>query len=155
MFSLSYVGSPPVSPQPGVYRDLLSTMRKAPTQIPVALGNLRVELMAEREQLRRKIRHCHDPHHVQITSKGLMTRKGPRSEEVLYLFQRTIKHLWMEFKNLERPFLIESGRRAEMIRKGDYWGESDVEEKAGAKADGTFEAVPLVVTLVTLVGRDD
>jgi hypothetical protein len=123
----------------GVYRDLISTMRKAPSQIPVALGNLRQEIMSEKEQLRRKIRRCHDPHHVQITSRGLMTRRGsgtPRTEEVLYLFHRTIKHLWIEFKNLERPFLVANGRRAEKIRKGDYWGESDVEEKAGAKVDG-------------------
>jgi hypothetical protein len=55
---------------------------------------------------------------------------------VLYLLQRTIKDLWVEFKNLERPFLVASGRRAEKIRKGDYWGESDVEEKAGARVDG-------------------
>jgi hypothetical protein len=49
---------------------------------------------------------------------------------------RTIKGLWVEFKNLERPFLVASGRRAEEIRKGDYWGESDVEEKAGERIEG-------------------
>jgi hypothetical protein len=118
----------------GVYRDLISTMRKAPSQIPVALGNLRQELLSEKETLRRKIRHCHDPHHVHIAHKGLMSRPGPKREEVLYLFHRTIKDLWTEFKNLERPFLVASGRRAEEIRRGDYWGESDVEEKAGVAA---------------------
>lgn len=55
---------------------------------------------------------------------------------MLYLLHRTVKDLWTEFKNLERPFLVASGKRAEEIRKGDYWGESDVEEKAGAKVDG-------------------
>lgn len=107
-------------------------MRKAPSQIPIVLGNLRQELLSEKETLRRKIRRCHDPHHVQITHKGLMSHPGPKREEVLYLFHRTIKDLWAEFKNLERPFLVASGRRAEEIRRGDYWGESDLEEKAGA-----------------------
>ena len=70
------------------------------------------------------------------------TRRTTRSEEVLYLLHRTIKDLWIEFKNQERPFLVASGRRAEKIRKGDYWGESDVEEKAGAgRVDGMFNDV--------------
>jgi len=123
----------------GVYRDLISTMRKAPSQIPVVFGNLRQELLSERAQLRRRIRRCRDPHHVQITHKGLMTRLGPRKEEVLYLFQRTMRDLWTEFKNLERPFLVASGRRAESIQRGDYWGESDVE-----KVGGTYYFVFLV-----------
>jgi hypothetical protein len=54
----------------------------------------------------------------------------------LYPLQRTIRDLWIEFGNLERPLLVVSGRRAEKIQRGDYWGESDVEEKAGAKVDG-------------------
>ena len=57
----------------------------------------------------------------------------------MQLLHRTIKQLWIEFKNLERPFLVADGRRAEKIRKGDYWGDSDVEEKAGARADGRLE----------------
>jgi hypothetical protein len=71
-----------------------------------------------------------------ISSYPIATRRITRSEEVLYLLHQTIKHLWIEFKNLERPFLVASGRRAEKIRKGDYWGESDVEEKAGGNIDG-------------------
>jgi hypothetical protein len=53
-------------------------MRKAPAEIPVVLGNLRQELVSEREQLRRKIRRCHDPHHVQVTSKGLGVYFAPK-----------------------------------------------------------------------------
>jgi hypothetical protein len=46
-------------------------LHKAPAQIPVILGSLRQELLSEREQLRRKIRRYQDPHHIQITAKGL------------------------------------------------------------------------------------
>ncbi len=73
---------------------------------------------------------------MKITSKGLATQRISRNQEVLYLLHRTIKELWTQFKELERPFLVKSGRRAEEIRKGDYWAESDVEEKAGTKNDG-------------------
>ena len=75
----------------------------------------------------------------QITSKGLATQRISRNEEVLYLLHRTIKELWIQFKDLERPFLVKSGRRAEEIRKGDYWAESDIEEKAGARKTGNGE----------------
>ena len=50
------------------------------------------------------------------------------------LLNATIKDLWVEFKNVERPFLIRNPLRAEEVAKGDYWGESDLEEKPGLSA---------------------
>ena len=34
---------------------------------------------------------------------------------------------------MERPFLIKNPMRAEEVRKGDYWGESDLDEKPRGK----------------------
>ena len=135
----------PFSRHPGVYRDLISTMRAAPRQIPITLGNIRQELISEREQLRRKIRRCTDAHHIQITTgagnvagnfRGSNFKgRGPQ-EEVLYLLNRTIKDLWNEFKSLERPFLVKNPRRAEAIARGDYWGEGDVDMGEKGERDG-------------------
>ena len=49
--------------------------------------------------------------------------------EVTQLLHATICELWGQFKALERPFLIRSGSRAEAVRRGDYWGEEDVQGK--------------------------
>ena len=106
-------------------------MRAAPREIPLVLGNIRQELISEREQLRRKIRRCTDINHIQITTGaggGNFKGKGPQ-EEVLFLLSRTIKSLWTEFKGLERPFLVRDPRRAEEIARGDFWGDGDVDEK--------------------------
>jgi hypothetical protein len=45
----------------GVYRDLLGTLRSAPTHIPLILGNLRQELLAERVYLRQRCAEGRDP----------------------------------------------------------------------------------------------
>ena len=120
-------------------------MRAAPRQIPITLGNIRQELISEREQLRRKIRRCTDAHHIQITTgagnvagnfRGSNFKgRGPQ-EEVLYLLNRTIKDLWNEFKSLERPFLVKNPRRAEEIARGDYWDEGDVDMGEKGERDG-------------------
>lgn len=58
---------------------------------------------------------------------------------MVHLLMKTVDKLWVDFRELERPFLIKSGRRAEAVKKGDYWGESDldVDEKGGGKLPGT------------------
>jgi hypothetical protein len=45
----------------GVYRDLIGTFRSAPTHIPLILGNLRQELLAERVYLRQRCAEGRDP----------------------------------------------------------------------------------------------
>ncbi|OAP62807.1 hypothetical protein AYL99_02034 [Fonsecaea erecta] len=116
----------------GVYRDLISTMRKADTAIPLMLGNLRQELEEERALLRYRCREG-DPYGV-FPSLRKRTRK---QREVSQLLQTSIEKIWQQFKNIERPFLIANSLRAEQVRKGDYWGESDIEEKPRARPDKT------------------
>ena len=57
------------------------------------------------------------------------------------LLQSTIEKIWQEFRNVERPFLIKNPIRAEQVQKGDYWGESDLDEKARSKATGAKDRV--------------
>ncbi|KAK4935749.1 hypothetical protein LTR10_023249 [Elasticomyces elasticus] len=116
----------------GVYRDLISTMRNADQMIPIMLGNLREEIEAERALLRYRAQEG-DPYAVFPKSK----RRRPRSRryrQASHLLENTMNNLWQEFKNVERPFLIKNPVRAEEVRRGDYWGESDVDEKPYAKA---------------------
>ncbi|KAL8415258.1 hypothetical protein RB594_006197 [Gaeumannomyces avenae] len=53
------------------------------------------------------------------------------SEHTLALHQQVLRDLWQQFKDLERPFLVAAGRRAEAMRHGDVWIEKDL---AGADA---------------------
>ncbi|OAG42838.1 hypothetical protein AYO21_02789 [Fonsecaea monophora] len=116
----------------GVYRDLISTIRKADTAIPLMLGNLRQEIEEERALLRYRCREG-DQYGV-FPSLRKRTRK---QREVAQLLQSSIDKIWQQFKNIERPFLIGNPLRAEQVQKGDYWGESDVEEKPRARPDKT------------------
>ena len=119
----------------GVYRDLISTMRHADTMIPVQLGNLRQEIEAEKIFLRYRMRE-NDPYSVFPRAFRKHRRKRQAVSQLLSL---TIDSIWQEFKNLERPFLIRNPFRAEEVRKGDYWGESDIDEKPRARPDQTNE----------------
>jgi hypothetical protein len=129
----------------GVYSSLLSTMRSAPTRIPIILGNLRQEILAERAYLRQRIAEGRDPFGVfpktldTSTAGGVPSgapgyragrrrRIGAAEEQESYakLLSFTIRDLWMEFRRLERPFLVNSGLRAKAIEKGDYWSEGDL-----------------------------
>ena len=120
---------PNLTPFTGVYRDLISTVRTAGTAIPLVLGNLRQELEEERALLRMRCREG-DRYEV-FPSLRKRTRK---QKEVAQLIQSTVEKIWQEFRNVERPFLIKNPVRAEQVAKGDYWGESDVEEKPRAKS---------------------
>ena len=120
----------------GVYRDLISTIRNAPSQITIQLGNLRQEIEAERLVLRKRCREG-DEFDVFRQPGHKRSRSRKRTNEVVHLLMKTIDKLWMEFKTVERPFLIKSGRRAEAVKRGDFWGESDVDEKIEAKLPGT------------------
>ena len=120
----------------GVYRDLISTIRNAPTQITLQLGNLRQEIEAERLVLRKRCREG-DEFNVFRPSGRLRSKSRKRTNEVVHLLMKTMDKLWLEFKTVERPFLIKSGRRAEAVKRGDFWGESDIDEKIEARLPGT------------------
>ncbi|EXJ56052.1 hypothetical protein A1O7_08983 [Cladophialophora yegresii CBS 114405] len=114
----------------GVYRDLISTMRTANTTIPLMLGNLRQELEEERALLRYR---CLEGDRYDIFPS--LRRRTRKQKEVCKLLQSTVDKLWQEFRNLERPFLIRNPARAEEVHKGDYWGASDLDEKARGRPD--------------------
>ena len=140
----------------GVYRDLLSTLRNAGIQIPIMLGNLRQEILTEKFFLRYRIKHGDEygvfprelargyvpagPKRGRRAGRGGRTeRKAERGDaRKMYseLLEATIKDLWIEFKNLERPFLIPSGLRAKAVEKGDYWDEKDIEAGGGGVGGG-------------------
>jgi hypothetical protein len=126
---------------PGVYRDLISTMRHADTMIPITLGNLRQELEEERALLRQRCREA-DQYNVFPS----LRRRRRKQQEVAQLLSVTINKLWIEFKNAERPFLIRNPVRAEKVQQGGYWSEGDLAEKPGsmksrwAKRDALAEA---------------
>lgn len=93
------------------------------------LGNLRQEIEIERIMIKCRLQQG-DPFRVfnirNFKSKDYRHRSAT-------LLEATIKELWQEFKNLERPFLIHNAFRAQEVRRGDYWGESDIDEKPSAR----------------------
>jgi hypothetical protein len=98
------------------------------------LGNLRQELEAERVLIRYRAQEG-DPYAVFPTSRR-RPRRSRKYREASQLLENTLNNLWQEFKNVERPFLIRNPVRAEEVRRGDYWGESDIDEKPYARASG-------------------
>ena len=114
---------------------MISSIRYAPDQIPLALGNLRQEIEAERWALRQRCKEG-DSFQVFKVSGRMRKRKRGLQAEVMHLLMRTVDKLWMDFLELERPFLIKSGTRAEAVQRGDYWGEKDIDAD-NEKAPGT------------------
>ncbi len=118
----------------GVYRDLISTLRSADTHIPIILANLRQEILFEKAFIGSRLKAGDEfrvfPRRLCYVRGPDGRREGQRTRRAFaLLLNATIKDLWIEFRNLERPFLIKNPMRAEEVRKGDYWGESDLDEK--------------------------
>lgn len=90
----------------GVYADLIKTLRGAPTTIPIILGNLREEIRYEQLLCKEKLSEG-DAFHV---FPGRKPRKKSR-HEYSRLLSHTLKHLWVEFCDLEKRFLI-TGEKA-------------------------------------------
>jgi hypothetical protein len=114
----------------GVYSDLISTMRGADTLIPLMLGNLRQEIQAEQVLLRQR---AQDGDNYGLFPKSRRRRSRRKHHEASQLMENTLNNLWQQFKNVERPFLIRDPVRAEKVQRGDYWGESDVDDRAYAR----------------------
>jgi len=105
-------------------------MRTADQSIPLILGNLRQELEEEKALLRFR---CREGDRYDVFPS--LRRRKRKQKEVAMLLQSTIDKTWQQFKDVERPFLIKNPVRAEQVKKGGYWGESDVDEKPGAAPD--------------------
>ena len=105
-------------------------MRTADQTIPLMLGNLRQELEEERALLRYR---CLDGDRYDVFPS--LRKRSRKQMQVSSLLRSTIDKIWQEFRNLERPFLIKDPVRAEKVLKGDYWGESDLDEKVRGRSD--------------------
>jgi hypothetical protein len=119
----------------GIYKDLISTLRKADKQMPIILGTLRQELIFERALISHKIDYGDEfdvfPRKLRYMRTGPRGKreKGGLRQQYARLLEVTIEELWIEFKRLERPFLIRSGFRAEEVQRGGYWSSDDLKEK--------------------------
>ncbi|KAL9623443.1 MAG: hypothetical protein Q9160_002336 [Pyrenula sp. 1 TL-2023] len=112
----------------GIYADAVRTVMNAPSEIRDNLANLRLELLEERgayRRYRRYLRRSGAGKERSTVARGGATNK----EDVLTVMGNTIRDLWTNFKSLERPFLVRNPRRAREIQRGDYWEESDLDEK--------------------------
>lgn len=112
----------------GIYAAAVRTIMNAPQEIRDGLSNLRLELLEERDayrRFRRQLRRSGASKEKSSVARGGATNK----EDVLVVMGDTIRDLWLNFKALERPFLVRNPRRAREIQRGNYWGESDLDEK--------------------------
>ncbi|KAK5093195.1 hypothetical protein LTR70_004837 [Exophiala xenobiotica] len=107
----------------GVYVSLLVTLRSAPTQIPLVLGNLRQELMEERSMLRQRLKEG-DRYHV---FGGRQMRRVGKSQSHIRLIENTLRIQWREFRQLERKFRVSGS--------GGGGGERDVEGAEDVRSD--------------------
>ncbi|KAK8005556.1 hypothetical protein PG990_011593 [Apiospora arundinis] len=117
-----------------LYADMVATIRQAPKQMREAFGNVRQQLSEEREALTHQMRQSRltqeqqhklraaaaaaKRHHddANNTAAGGANGKGndqnvvllplTYTDETLLLHYNTLKGLWLQFKELERPFLL-------------------------------------------------
>ncbi|KAK8109587.1 hypothetical protein PG999_007724 [Apiospora kogelbergensis] len=115
-----------------LYADMVATIRQAPKQMREAFGNVRQQLSEEREALTHQMRQSRLTQEQQrkfaaaarrqrdeeSSRAGAAKGNGKASEnevvllpltytdETLLLHYNTLKGLWLQFKELERPFLL-------------------------------------------------
>ncbi|OLN97990.1 hypothetical protein CCHL11_06831 [Colletotrichum chlorophyti] len=131
-----------------LYGNFVATIRSAPFQIRDSLGNLRQQLCEEREALRHQTREIRSKRklrrrlsHVSDKLAGAEARRAlDYAEKTLPLHYITLRELWRNFKELERPFLVTSGYRAEAILNGAAWAEADLDEKVRTDLEKHGEA---------------
>ncbi|KAF3800822.1 hypothetical protein GCG54_00009493 [Colletotrichum gloeosporioides] len=120
-----------------LYANFVATIRAAPSEIRDSLGNLRQQLCEEREALRHQTKEIRAKSklrqkisHIGEKNANAEARRALEyAEKTLPLHYMTLRDLWRTFKELERPFLVASGHRAEAIHNGASWGENDLDEK--------------------------
>ncbi|KAK8023815.1 hypothetical protein PG993_011881 [Apiospora rasikravindrae] len=111
-----------------LYADMVATIRQAPKQMREAFGNVRQQLGEEREALTHQMRQSRltqeqqrklrDSHAAVAAANGHGNGSGGNenggvvllpltyTDETLLLHYNTLKNLWVQFKELERPFLL-------------------------------------------------
>ncbi|KAK8102289.1 hypothetical protein PG984_015435 [Apiospora sp. TS-2023a] len=109
-----------------LYADMVATIRQAPKQMREAFGNVRQQLSEEREALTHQMRQSRltqeQQHKLRAAAKrhetataaangngdggGAVLLPLTYTDETLLLHYNTLKNLWVQFKELERPFLL-------------------------------------------------
>lgn len=112
----------------GVYISLILTIKGAPAQIPLALGNLRQDLQAEKSLLKHRIREG-DRFGV---FPGRQVRRIGKSESHLWLMEVTLNSTWKEFQALEQRFIVKGDQRG-MGEVEDTWSNMDSESSDDEK----------------------
>ncbi|KAK2010775.1 hypothetical protein LZ32DRAFT_607239 [Colletotrichum eremochloae] len=131
-----------------LYGNFVATIRSAPSEIRDSLGNLRHQLCEEREALRHQTREIRSKsrlrQRIASISDSLTSHEARKAfyyaEKTLPLHYTTLRDLWCNFKDIERPFLVASGYRAEAIHNGAAWVEGDLDEKVRADFEKHGEA---------------
>ncbi|GKT45394.1 uncharacterized protein ColSpa_05575 [Colletotrichum spaethianum] len=120
-----------------LYANFVATIRSAPSDIRDSLGNLRQQLCEEREALRHQTKELRSKSKFRQRVSSIGDRLASHealkafayAEKTLPLHYITLRDLWCSFKEIERPFLVASGYRAEAIHNGAAWVEEDLDEK--------------------------
>ncbi|KAK2024918.1 hypothetical protein LX32DRAFT_731136 [Colletotrichum zoysiae] len=120
-----------------LYGNFVATIRAAPSEIRDSLGNLRHQLCEEREALRHQTKEIRSKRRLRQRVASVNDRIASHearkafmyAEKTLPLHYLTLRDLWCIFKDIERPFLVASGFRAEAIHNGAAWSERDLDEK--------------------------
>ncbi|KAK7946325.1 uncharacterized protein PG986_010646 [Apiospora aurea] len=105
-----------------LYADMVATIRQAPKQMREAFGNVRQQLSEEREALTHQMRQSRLTQeqqrklHEAASKRDIANGSGngggvvllplTYTDETLLLHYNTLKNLWVQFKELEQPFLL-------------------------------------------------
>ncbi|KAK1988842.1 hypothetical protein LZ30DRAFT_776543 [Colletotrichum cereale] len=131
-----------------LYGNFVATIQAAPNEIRDSLGNLRQQLCEEREALRHQTKEIRSKgrlrQRIATISDRLASHEARKAfsyaEKTLPLHYVTLQDLWCSFKDIERPFLVASGYRAEAIHNGAAWVEGDLDEKVRSDFEKHGEA---------------
>lgn len=113
----------------GVYTSLILSVRSAPKQIPLALGNLRQDLQSAKSLMKHRIREG-DRFGV---FPGRQLRRIGKNESHIRLMEATLDSTWKEFKALEERFIVKGDQRG-MGEVEDTWSGID-SESSGNEED--------------------
>lgn len=112
----------------GVYISLILTVKSAPEQIPLVLGNLRQELQSEKSLLKHRIKEG-DRFGV---FPGRQVRRIGKNESHIILMEASLNTTWKQFKALGGRFILKGNQRS-MGEVEDTWSSMDSESSGDGK----------------------
>ncbi|KAK8074065.1 hypothetical protein PG994_004964, partial [Apiospora phragmitis] len=87
-----------------LYADMVATIRQAPKQMREAFGNMRQSRLTQEQQ--HKLRAAARRHETSAAAATNGDGKGNGGGGDAAAHYNTLKNLWVQFKELERPFLL-------------------------------------------------